>query len=236
MSGRLSSWRKRTRISVAAAAAVALTTAGCSSATKAGGTGVKGAEGASPAGSIPATPPTSIPDVRAQLLTLADLPAGWAVDTAPAAKSDTPACFQNARSFEQANKAKATVRFRADPGGLPALEEEIVFLPGLAAQAMSEFHRVMSSCGRVSFANGGHTFTGTITSLPFRHFGQQTQAYQLDLSTVVNGVGVSLGLDFITIRFADDEIAALVYSGLGAPNTGRAEGYAAEAAARIQRA
>lgn len=196
-------------------------------------TTVTTAAASTPTSGSPSGPPTTIPDVKAELLTLSDLPAGWSVNNSNSdSSSSAPKCVQNARNTTGYDKAKAEADFQDGSNGLPALDEEIVYQPGHAQQTMAQFAQVMAGCGKIQFSISGHTLTGTVGQMSFPSLGQQTEPYQINLSTTVSGLDITVGLDLIAIR-QGDEIAVIYYGDLGTPDINQVQEFAQKAISKI---
>ena len=223
--------KQRVRVAVAMIAVIpALTLASCSSGGLKSTSETTG--GGSTATSAASGPPTTLPDVKGQLLTLGDLPAGWSVDNSSNSSSSTPKCVQNAKSTAAFDKAKAEADFQDGSNGLPALDEEIVYQPGHAQQTMAKFAQVMAGCGHIEWSVSGHTLTGTVGQMSFPNLGQQTEPYQINLSTSVSGLDITVGLDLIVIR-QGDEIAIIYYGDLGTPDISQVQSFAEKAASKL---
>jgi len=220
----------RSKLTTVLAGVLATTLAcgACSSSTKST-TGSSGTTTAPTSASAASGP---IPNVNGQLLTLADLPAGWSVDNSPDTSSSTPKCFQDAKDPTTNAKAKAKAKFQGGSNGIPALEEGIAYLPGQAQKVMTEFAQVMSGCGQIKFTDSGHTFTGSIGQMSFPNLGQQTEPYQVNLSTSASGLTLTLGLDLIAIR-QGDEIALIYYGDLGTPDINQVQQFAQKAISKV---
>jgi hypothetical protein len=180
--------------------------------------------------------PTTVPNVKAQLLSLSDLPSGWSVDNSPDTNSGaTPDCFKKAKSTTNLTKAKAVAKFQNGSNGIPSLEEDIAYQPGHAQATMAQFAQVMAGCGQITFSAEGHTFKGTVGQMSFPTLGQQTEPYQVNLSTSANGLDVTIGLDLVAIR-QGDEIAVLFYIDLGTPDINEVQQFAQKAASKLANA
>lgn len=187
----------------------------------------------SPAGSTGSATSIATPDVKAQLLQLSDLPAGWSVNHTPKSNSSEPDCVKNATNFKSEDKAKAEADFQNGSNGVPQIDDEVVFMPGAAQSAMSEFRRLMAGCGQISITADGHTFSGTIGQMSFPSFGAETQAYQMNLATNTGGLNITLGFDVILARFVNDEILLFAYADLGTPDVSQVQQYAEKAVSKV---
>lgn len=213
------------------AGAAIMVGAGCSG----GGTGAATATTAPPVStgaSASTQPSVPIPDVKAQLLQLSDLPIGWSTSASSNSTSSLK-CLQNARSYTKQDKAKAEADFQGGSNGVPFFEEGIGFLPGVAKAAMTTFATAMAGCGQISLSDNGHTFKGTIGQMSFPTLGAQTLAYQMNLSTTASGLTITIGFDFAAVRFANDELALLAYGDVGTPDITQVQDLFQKAAAKV---
>jgi hypothetical protein len=180
-----------------------------------------------------AVSPASSRAIEAQLLSLSDLRAGWSVNNSPDTDRTYPSCLLSAVSLSGVVGATATARFQGGSDGIPLLEEGIADIPGQARQFMSAFDAVLGGCGRVTFQSGGDTFTGDTEALSFPKLGDQSEAYQMNLSTTTNGLSLTLGLDFVAIR-KGDEVAVLYHMSLGTSDASQLQQFAQTAAAKLR--
>jgi len=195
--------RRRTA-GLCVAAVVAASVAGCGS--SGGGhrsvapSSVASAPSAAPTGS------SASPDVRAQLLAVTDLPAGWSVDTAA---TKAPACLNTATQTAERAAAYADVNLTQQP--LPAMQEALGYFPGGGATAAyTTVTGSVAGCGQVSYTIAGAKFAGSIGPLTFPAVADQSTAYSLNL----NGAGGTIALDIIVFR-AGDEVGLFYYADFG---------------------
>jgi len=81
------------------------------------------------------TPHQPVPDLKARLLTLADLPAGWSIDNSSSGdEPSTPPCLQRPDSKLHTND-KANASFVKGSSGLPAFAQAIGYLGDNAPRA-----------------------------------------------------------------------------------------------------
>lgn len=210
---------RKTAFLVAAAAGLVL--AGC---------------GSSPAATKHATTTSTTspaPNVRSQLLTLSDLPAGWSVNkSANGGGSGPPGCLAHVDPLKMHPRAKAAISYQGSANGIPDLGEQIALLPNDAKSALATINREIESCGHLSFTSSGVTLSGTIARMSFPPLADQSHAYQLVMSGSSQGVQVTAAFDIVVIR-KGSELAVLLYGNLGNPSVTTVEHYARRAAAKL---
>lgn len=175
-----------------------------------------------PASTTSAAPETSkpaVPNVKAQALALGDLPAGWSVEKQSKDNSGEPTCFKKLAKLQNAGGkplAHVEVQFQGSPDGLPSLDESIDAVRSGIKADFSAVVKALARCGRISVPSNGTTLSGTITPMSFPKIGDESKAYQLLLSGVVNKVRVTAGFDILLFGVGNEEVT-LLYTTLGAP-------------------
>lgn len=173
------------------------------------------------------------PNVKAQLLALSDLPAGWSVDNRGVSNSgSTPSCLKDATSFGQGAKVHDSADYQDGANGLPSLSEGINYSPGKAAQALASTESTLGGCGKISLSSGGHTFSGSVGELSFSPIADSSKAYQIALSTSYQGLDISAGIDIVVFRKGAD-VVGLIYTDVGTPDISQVQQLATAAAAKI---
>jgi hypothetical protein len=194
-----------------AALVVAMLAAGCTSVEHGKGST------APPAGvqTAQSTPHQPVPDLKAQLLTLADLPAGWSIDNSSSGDDpSTPPCLQRPDTkLHTTDKANAS--FVKGSSGLPAFAQAIGYF-GDKAAASGEFSAdavIFNGCKDVSFTSDGQKITGSIRPMSFPTFGDQSQAW----GGTFTAPGGTFGFDIFLMQ-KGAELESLVYGDLGPPD------------------
>jgi hypothetical protein len=187
---------------------------------------------AHPSTSAPSTSATvPAPNLNAELLAVSDLPAGWSVVPSSDSSSPAPKCLQNVKSdLKATSKAEAT--FADGSNGLPVLDEYLAYLPSNGRSAMTVIRHVLSGCGHISVTSGGDTLAGTIGAMSFPAVGDQSSAYQMNLSATVSGLSITLGIDLVVFRKADT-VAMIIYGDLGTPDIHALHPLVEDAAAKL---
>jgi glucose/arabinose dehydrogenase len=176
----------------------------------------------------PAAAPSAAPDLRAQLLTVADLPAGWMIAQLPNGGGTTPPCTKKAKA--RLHSISRMDQFFAMADGFPILAESLRDY-GTNSRALADYRigvGVLNRCTDVSFSAGGNSYAGTIGPLALPRLGQQTSAWKFVLTTH----GYTFGVDFVVVQ-EGRELAILMYAGLGTPNPGEVVTLAKKAIARM---
>ena len=177
-----------------------------------------------PAHSSSSAPAT--PNLSAQLLTLSDLPSGWAAASSGSFGSDggvqLPACFTAADRSAQA-AADATAAF-AQNQQLPVLTENLGYYPGSSATSnYSAAVSALDSCvgTTVSISADGYSLKGKVLSLSLSALGDASRAYGVSLS----GYGVTIWLGISVVR-TGHELVAVVYAAQGRADSSSLQHYA----------
>lgn len=170
-------------------------------------------------------------NLQGQLLTLSDFPAGWSIDNSANNDSgSTPACFKGLKDTSQ-TKDHATASFK-NGSNLPNFSEGLQYYPGGAKPRMARLAKALGSCGQIKFTSGGHSFTGTVGQLSFPPVGDQTEAYQVALSSPVGSLNLTIGLDLVAVR-KGSTIIGMIYVDLGTPAITEAEQLVNKASAKV---
>jgi hypothetical protein len=227
----------RRGIALVAALAASITLAGCAhKSTHIQGTppsSLTSGTTAAGAAASSATPTTTArpPDLNAELMSLTDMPAGWSVDKSSSSGVSTTGCFANIKEhFNSKEKAEADYQDGSD--GIPEFDEALSWLPGQSQQALAAITTALNGCGQVSFTSGGSKFTGTVGEMSFPTVGDQSDAWQVNLSGKVSGLNITVGIDIAVFRKGDTD-GALIYDDLGTPDLATFEQLTNKAVAKV---
>jgi hypothetical protein len=177
--------------------AVALVAVSCAS-TPVSAVPSRGAQASAPASSTPRAGVDRIPDLAAELLTTADLPAGWSTDTAASAGAGSRGCIEVASSTPPQGEARAT--FSAGTAGLPVFAESLGWFAHDAHAAFTGADQALARCRSTSFRAGGQEFHGSVAALPFPSFGDESAAFDVSVSAAGQAATGSLGLELVLAR------------------------------------
>jgi len=180
----------------------------------------------------PAPPP--IPNLQAELLTPSDMPAGWSVDKSPSDATSRPSCLKNLDAqLHTGEISRAEAKYQGGSNSIPHLDETLAFYGhGVATGKLAIFDQTISRCGQVTFSSGGNTFTGTIGAMSFPAVGDESYAYQMNLSTKANGLNVTIGFDVVVARKGDTAFD-LALTDLGTPDLSQFRGLVTKALAKL---
>jgi hypothetical protein len=174
-----------------------------------------GDPGSSPPASNPQTA-ASVPvrNLKPQLLTVSDLPTGWAVDNSSDSGGGTaPPCVKNLKSkLDTTDHAEADFVKGTD---VPVFNQQLGDY-GTSAEALARYRtstRILDGCRDFSFTSDGHKFTGSIGQLSFSKLGQNSDAWQI----VLSAEGLTLGLDVVLVQ-KGTELALFLYGDFGTPD------------------
>lgn len=199
---------------VAAVLSLSMVLAACSSQT------ISGKAQSAPPTSLGSTAsaghsrPPATPNLNTQLLTVSDLPIGWAVDNSSSSGSnDQPSCLKQATPVAHA-VTHAGVAFTMG-STFPRIFETIGRFAD-AATAETEFvalSQVLDSCTDVSGTSGGTRFTGTIGSMSFPTIASGSKAWAMTFQAQ----GISFGFDLVLFH-KGPEMQLIALADLGSPS------------------
>jgi hypothetical protein len=181
------------------------------------------------AGSTRPATATRLPNVRSLLLSISDLPTGWTVDNSSNAAGSL-SCVPG--SLAHGAEADADASFERG-GGLPVLEESIGFFAS-APPVFAVAVKALNACKTFTTTGGGRSHRGTLGAMSFPSYGDQSAAYDANLT--VQGLNVNEGL--VLVRKGG--YIALVVLGdvgsLGSLDISMLEGFVTQAVAKISAA
>ncbi len=174
-----------------------------------------------------------LPDLRAQLLKLADLPAGWTVHQQSLMHTQgADECIRAAVDLQWEADDRAEVTFRYGPGGLPSLAENVGYSLKLTKAAMAAAIETLDACRKISNKERGMSFDAELLAVSFPVIGDESRAYQLTTHTVFHTHLTTTVTDLLVFRVGD-ELAFLAYVTGGSPEVLGFQRIAAKAAAEI---
>ncbi|MGL5851856.1 MAG: hypothetical protein ACRCZD_13845 [Phycicoccus sp.] len=146
--------------------------------------------------------------VKAALLTVGDLPTGWAAAEPEPEEEDEstiePASCQ--RLFDQMDSAKLEVKAKHkakasfEQGGMLGiqLEEEVSsFADDGQSGRVKELAEALTTCPKVTIVDGGERTPMTMAGLSFPNLGDQTLAFRATLTS--DGVDVVADIVFVAV-------------------------------------
>ena len=172
------------KIVVVAVGLLALVSSACSSTTKGSASGSRppapshAATGSPEPASTQVTATAQIPDLEAQLLSVADLPTGWAVDNSSDPDTAAPSCLKQAKAITD---TPHSVRAEFVKGtDVPTLSDSIGYYDSSdnAEHKFTAAAQVLTSCKDVSFDSDGTHVTGTVGALSFPKIGDRSAAWR----------------------------------------------------------
>jgi len=200
--------------------------AGCSSTSN--GTPDPAGSGVRAAASDPAGKPTAS-DLKRQLLTLADLPAGWKVDNSDDGSddnSDEPSCMKSMDSVPDP-KPEADVAF-VQGGGFPLMAETVGYVGDRGEHYMSLASTAFDGCTNVSLKADGDTMHGTIAAIAFPKLGDDLRAWRMSFTVQ----GIPFDFDVVLAR-KGSELLIAGYADLGSPDVSELESFTRKALAKM---
>jgi hypothetical protein len=179
-----------------------------------------------PLGFLGITISAATPNLSAKLLSVDQMPTGWAVNNSPI--SSAKDCVNTLLLPKGIRRTASAGEYFDDDGNIPTFEEKLATFSGSASYA---FDKVISSANACkNFTAGGHKFT--MGQMSFTHYGNQSAAY-----TVSGDIqGESIGEDFLVVR-EGNVIAAFAEADLQPVSTdlSQFEGFVAKALAKLSR-
>jgi hypothetical protein len=186
------------------------------------------------------TVPPPPPDLQSELLTLSEVPTAWSLVNASSGPSSgassvpAPPCLKNltAQSHEgEITRAERT--FHGSSSGIPFFDEQLAsFAPGSLERKLPTYERAIAACGPITFTVLGYTFTGTIGPMPFPTVGDDSRAYQVNLSVRASGQNYKIGYDVVVARKGDTGVV-LVIGDLDTPDLRQFQRLTREALAKV---
>jgi len=176
------------------------------------------------------TPSTTVapPSVQSMLLSVNDLPTGWAVDNSPSSSSGA---VSGCKGFEATN-SKATNQAQVDfdqSGGLPELVES---LDGFSSADIDTLYQqgvaALSACKVFTIPDDGQTVQVSMGAMSFPKVGDESNAYTLSF-TVDN---INAAFDIVVAR-KGTTIAVVGLGGIGAPDSGQFQQFVTTALNKI---
>jgi hypothetical protein len=176
------------------------------------------------------------PDLSAQVLQLSEMPTGWSVDKSASEKSSgSLKCFAVVDQFKVKVVSQLKVGYLGDSDGSPTLSESLYFVPGSAAADFAVTTASLDACGTLTSNEGKTKLSGEIGAMSFPSLGDASKAYQVNLTSKVGQLDVTVGFDELIVRVGDE----LMFFGLidlGTPDIDLFQSYARKAIAKLPRA
>ncbi len=165
--------------------------------------------------------------LQARLLSLADLPAGWAAAPANSDSTQTSApCLSSVSGNAQAG-TYATAAF-VEGTSVPSLGEELSSGPH-AQQRWQTLNRDLAGCRTATITIAGKKVTASIAPLSFPRVGTTSAAFAWTLTVA----GIRVGVDLILFQ-AGPYAGYLTYSDLGSSAIPTVQAFADAAAAKAK--
>lgn len=150
-------------------------------------------------------------NLKSQLLTVSELPSGWAIDnSSDSGSASTPPCLTNLKSTLTTTD-KAEISF-VKGTSFPDFDQQLGYF-GTATSALAQYRAgsgILNNCKDVSFTSDGHQYTGSIGQLSFPTLGQRSTAWQLTISAE----GFTFGVDAVLVQ-KGPELSFLLFFDLG---------------------
>ena len=160
----------------------------------------------------PTVPAVNVPDLKAQLLKVSDLPTGWSTDQDDDEEAEGSECIENARKLFTPT-AKDSVDF--EKGSLPSFSESIAYFPSAeqAAADLDDLFEAYLGCKEFWIKSDGKKAVGDLNELSFPKTGEQSRA----LASAIEVEGFTIGLNQVFFR-KENLVIAATYLDLGTPD------------------
>jgi hypothetical protein len=183
-----------------------------------------------PTAAAATTTTIALPDLKAEALSISDMPTGWSVDNSSGSSGSGPDCLKPLQ-HPAASLERASASFQN--GDLPNMDESLAYYAtGEARNAYLRYVATLAACRQVTFKVSGHTLSGSMGEMSFPSVGDESRAYQINMSTSVSGVDFSVGIDVVVVRKGNVAMD-LVLVDLGTPDTALLQQFSAKAVAKI---
>jgi hypothetical protein len=216
---------------------LALATAACSSSTPGtppitrgdspGGNLIASQGPVSPTVTTPATATATAPNLRNMILRVRDLPTGWAVDNSDDDDDSSGNFCGSSKDIGGDATAHKDASF-AYQGNVPFLEESVGYFANGATQSTTGAIKALDKCEKLSFTSDGKKISGTLGTMSFPKFGDQSAAWDATLSYE----GINIGISLVVFR-KGNIVALLILGDVGAPDVDQLTALTKRAAAKI---
>lgn len=166
--------------------------------------------------------------LKAKVLSLSNMPAGWIVDNAGGGNVTYTGCMKVLHAPQKGVEGVATAEALYADGSARAFGEFLVGGRGASAR-FQEVNRVFGHCKEIDGTVGGVRVTGSVDAMSFPAVGSASSAY----SASVTVEGFSIEADVVVFevgRYAGE----IVYEDVGQPDIVQVEGFVNEAVAKIE--
>jgi hypothetical protein len=164
-------------------------------------------------------------EVKARVLSLSNMPAGWSIDHTSGSSGEI-ACLNRIKAPHK-GEVKATVSYR--DGSFPGFQE-VVVASSQEDKSYTTIVKCLSACRNFHYtADDGLKITGTISAMSFPAVGTRSSAFALDITVQ----GVTAGADVVIFEAGRYE-GAVIYENLGNPDPSQAQAFIKEAVAKVE--
>ncbi len=171
-------------------------------------------------------PAWATPNLRSELLPLAQMPAGWSQQANTSGGG--VGCLSHVlepRGLRPTARAEAT--FDANQG-LPELDEVLATYSVPVGKAFNRVVAVLDACHQVAGKSGTRKVTGTVGPMSFPRYGNKSAAFEVSLTVG----GITLDEDVLVAR-RHDVVLGLSEGTVGAPSLRQFERFARAAVAKL---
>jgi hypothetical protein len=164
-------------------------------------------------------------NLHAMLLRIGQMPTGWSVNSSGGNGIGCLHQLLEPKGLKQTATAGVSL---ADSGGLPAVGEKLATYGVPATKAFAKITQALDHCTSVEGTSNGTKVTGTVGQMSFPTYGNQSEAYSVDLTVE----GATADEDVLVVR--NGAIVMGIDEGdLGTPDLGQFEGFVSQALADL---
>lgn len=166
-----------------------------------------------------------------KLLSVDEMPKGWsAIKSSGNRRLGCLAAILTNQGVKET--AIATISFARSGLKTPELDEDLVMYSGSTSDAFSRIAARANGCKKVSGGINGLPISGTVSELTFLHLGNQSDAYNVQLSVVA--VHSNFGEDLLIERQGSVIMEIYEVSFVGSVNLSQFEHFAIVATAKLR--
>lgn len=166
------------------------------------------------------------PKLGALLLGIDQMPTGWSVVNSSG--SGGVGCLANTLEPKGLKQMASASTAFADNGNVPEVSEKLATYSVKASTAFGKIVSALDTCKHVSGKANGAKATGTIGQMSFPRYGDQSAAFNVNLTVQ----GANLGEDVLIVK-KGTIIMGILEGDIGSPNLGQFEGFVKKALAEL---
>jgi hypothetical protein len=164
--------------------------------------------------------------LKAKVLSLSNLPAGWKAENPSGGGGTYTGCLRNLHASP--NSSDPADAFFIDGDSAPAVGE-VLASGSEATRRYQVLNKVLSACKKLGGTEGGAQIKGTVGAMSFPDVGTRSRAYAVSIS--IGGIAIHADV----IAFEVGEYAGeLLFEDIGQPKIAQVESFVDEAIGKIE--